>query len=101
MTNHVYTPDYLLSGMNRYNRLPADVREVLEKTGRDLQPWVYETAARLDGELLADLKKSGMAVNEADRASFVAASKAIYDEFGKAVPGGEQWVEQALALAKQ
>jgi len=94
MTGHVYTPAFLAAGSRKFNSLPADVREILEKTAQDVQPFVYRTAAQLDGELIDKIKAAGTQVNEADKNAFIAASKAVYEEFGKEVPGrcrpGEQ-----------
>jgi TRAP-type transport system periplasmic protein len=99
LTNHVYTPGYLVAGSEKWARLPADLRIDLEGIARDTQAYVYETGARIDEELLRKMKDSGMQVNEIDRESFVKASKAIYARFGEIVPGGEAWIETALALA--
>jgi tripartite ATP-independent transporter DctP family solute receptor len=98
MTGHVYTPAYLTAGTRKFASLPADVREILEKTARDVQPFVYKTAAELDGELIAKIKAAGTKVNEPDKNAFIAASKAVYDEFGKEVPGGAELVRKAVAL---
>ena len=73
---------------------------MLEETARETQAFVYETAARLETELLADLKAGGMAVNEADKAAFIAASKSIYDEFGSSVSGGQEMVDKAISLGE-
>jgi TRAP-type C4-dicarboxylate transport system substrate-binding protein len=59
---------------------------------------VYETAARDDDELLGKLKQAGMQVNDVDKDAFVAASKSIYDEFGKEVPGAKELIDRATAL---
>ena len=99
LTNHVYTPGYLVTGTEKWARLPADLRADLERVARETQGYVYETGARIDEELLHKMKDSGMEINEIDRESFVNASKAIYRRFGEIVPGGEQWIETALALA--
>lgn len=98
MTGHVYTPAYLTAGKRKWDSLPADVREILEQTARDLQPFVYETAAQLDNELLENIQKAGVAVNDPDKDAFIAASKAVYEEFGKEVPAGAALVEKAIAL---
>jgi tripartite ATP-independent transporter DctP family solute receptor len=98
MTGHVYTPAYLTAGTRKFASLPADVREILEKTARDVQPFVYKTAAELDGELIAKIKAAGTKVNEPDKNAFIAASKAVYAEFDKEVPGGSQLVDKAVAL---
>ncbi|MCU0931328.1 MAG: TRAP transporter substrate-binding protein [Serpentinimonas sp.] len=98
MTGHVYTPAFLTAGARKFNSLPADVREILEKTAQDVQPFVYKTAAELDNELLDKIKAAGTQVNEADKNAFIAASKAVYEEFGKEVPGGADLVNKAVAL---
>jgi tripartite ATP-independent transporter DctP family solute receptor len=101
LTNHVYSPSYLATGKERWESLPADVREAVRQAARDTEDWVLETAERLDRELLAELRQEGMEINEADRSRFVAASKTIYEEFGAEVPGGAEWTRQALALAEE
>ena len=98
LTGHVYTPAYLTAGRS-WDRLPADVRKTLEEVAREMEPVALEIAERLDDELLDKMKQAGIAVNEADKPAFVAASKAIYDEFASSVPGGEDLVKRALALA--
>jgi TRAP-type transport system periplasmic protein len=46
------------------------------------------------------MKQAGIAVNEADKQSFVNASKNIYTEFAKEVPGGQALIDKALSLSK-
>jgi tripartite ATP-independent transporter DctP family solute receptor len=100
LSGHVYTPAYLTVGMKRYDALPADVRKILEDTAKDTQAYVYQVAAKDDDELLGKLKKDGMQVNEVDKDAFVAASKGIYDEFGKEVTGAKALIDRAIALGK-
>jgi tripartite ATP-independent transporter DctP family solute receptor len=100
LTGHVYTPAYVTVGSKKWATLPADVRKMLEDTARDLQSYVYSTAEKDENELLAKLKAAGMQVNEVDKQAFVAASKNIYDEFSKEVPGSRELIDKALALAK-
>jgi tripartite ATP-independent transporter DctP family solute receptor len=101
LSGHVYTPAYLVVGAKRYANLPADVRKVLEDTARETQAFVYETAAKDETELLAKLKQAGMQVNEVDKDAFIAASRPIYDEFGKEVDGAKALIDKAVALGKQ
>ena len=44
------------------------------------------------------MKAAGIQVNEVDSAAFVAASGAIYEEFGKEVPGASELIIKAQAL---
>jgi tripartite ATP-independent transporter DctP family solute receptor len=98
LSYHVYTPAYLMVGATKWASLPPDVRKVLEDTAKETQAFVYETAARDDTALLAKLKEAGMQVNEVDQAAFVAASKPIFEEFGKEVPGAKELIDRAVAL---
>ncbi|MDH5534699.1 MAG: TRAP transporter substrate-binding protein [Betaproteobacteria bacterium] len=99
LTGHVYTPAYITVGAKKWASLPADVRKTLEDTAKEVQAFVYETAAKDETDLLQKLKAAGMQVNEADKAAFVKASKAIYDEFGKDVAGSKALIDKALSLA--
>jgi tripartite ATP-independent transporter DctP family solute receptor len=100
LTGHVYTPAYATVGAKKWGALPADVRKVLEDTAKELQAFVYATAEKDENELLQKIKAAGVQVNEADKAAFVKASKAVYDEFGQSVKGSKELIDKALALAK-
>ncbi len=99
LTGHVYTPGYCLVGASQYAKLPADVRKILEETAQGLQEFVYETAERLEKELLEKMKGS-VEINQADKEAFIDASAAIYEEFGSSVPGGADLIKTAQGLGK-
>ena len=99
LTGHVYTPGYCLVGANAYAKLPADVRKILEETAQGMQEFVYETAERLEKELLEKMKGS-VEINQADKQAFIQASDAIYKEFGTSVPGGADLIKHAQRLGK-
>jgi TRAP-type transport system periplasmic protein len=99
LTGHVYTPAYVLAGKNKWESLPEEVRQILEETARETQAFVYETAARLEEELLTKINdESDIEVNEADKDAFIEASKPIYEEFGSQVEGGKAIVDKAVEL---
>jgi tripartite ATP-independent transporter DctP family solute receptor len=100
LTGHVYTPAYLTVGSKKWATLPADVRKILEGTAKEVQAFVYAAAEKDDSELIGKIKAAGVQINEADKAAFVAASKPVYEEFGKEVKGSKELIETALALAK-
>jgi tripartite ATP-independent transporter DctP family solute receptor len=99
MSGHVYSPTYLVAGAS-WSRLPADVQKVLSDAAKEVQPIALATGQRLDDELLDKIKASGIKVNEVDKDAFIKASKAVYEEFGKEVPGGRELIDKALALGK-
>jgi tripartite ATP-independent transporter DctP family solute receptor len=99
MTGHVYTPAFVTAGAS-WSRLPADVQKILADTAKEVEPQILALAEKLDNELVEKMKKSGIAVNEPDKAAFVNASKAIYEEFSRQVPGGQALIDKSLSLAK-
>ncbi len=100
ITGHVYTPAYVTVSAKHWAKLSADIRSVLEETAKETQGFVYKTAAKLEVDLLAQLKQGGMTVNNANKTAFIQASGPIYDEFGSSVNGGKDLIDQALSLAK-
>ncbi|MEY3381834.1 MAG: hypothetical protein RL468_2432 [Pseudomonadota bacterium] len=100
LSGHVYTPAYLTVGARRYGGLPEDVRKALEEAARETQAFVYETATKDESELLAKLRQSGIQVNEVNKDAFIAASKTIYEEFGKEVAGAKALIDKSVALGK-
>jgi tripartite ATP-independent transporter DctP family solute receptor len=100
MTGHVYTPAFLAAGKTKFAMLPADVQAILAQAAKDTQPYVYEQAAKLDNQLLDKIKDAGVKVNDVDKDAFIAASKAVYEEFGKEVPDGAKLVDKAIELGK-
>ena len=99
LTGHVYTPAYVTVGLDRWKRLPESVRTLVEQVAKETQPFVYETAVRLEEEDLAAMEASGIEVNEADRAAFRAASQPLYDEFAATVEGGGELIAKALSVS--
>jgi len=100
LTGHVYTPSYLVVSTKKWATLPADVRRILEETAKDTQAWVYEKAAKDNEELLVKMKAAGIQVNNANKDAFIAASKPVYQEFAKEVPGAQAVIDRAIALGK-
>jgi tripartite ATP-independent transporter DctP family solute receptor len=101
MTGHVYTPAYLLAGKNRWESLPEEVQQILEDSAKETQAFVYETAARLETELLEKIKaESDIEINESDKDAFIDASGPIYEEFGAQVEGGKDAIDKAISLGQ-
>jgi tripartite ATP-independent transporter DctP family solute receptor len=100
LTGHVYTPAYLVVGTKKWASLPADIRKILEDTAKETQAFVYQTAEKDDTDLLNKLKSAGMQVNTPNKDAFIAASKPVYDEFAKEVPGSKEIIDRAIALGK-
>ena len=99
VTGHVYSPAYPTAGKAAFEKLPADVQEVLQSTAREMAEWARAEGAAADDDLKNKLAGAGMAVNVADRAAFVEASSPIYEQFASEVPTGKALIDGALALS--
>ncbi|MGC3874688.1 TRAP transporter substrate-binding protein [Halomonas sp. GXIMD04776] len=97
LSNHVYTPAYVLAGAS-WNRLPEDVRKVLVETAEEVETYALEQGAELDDSLLAKFEEAGMKINKVDTQAFVDGSAAIYEKFGNEVEGGKEMIEKVDAL---
>ena len=98
MTDHVYTPAYLVVSPKKWSTLPAELRKEVEQAAKETQPFVYENGAKMDKDLLGKIKEAGLKVNDADKAAFQKASKPVYDEFSQEVPHGKEMIDKAIAL---
>ena len=97
LSNHVYTPAYLTAGAS-WNRLPEEVRTVLEEVALEMEDFALEEGLRLDEETLVKMRDEGMEVNEVDFDAFVEASQAIYDKFSEEVDGGQELIDTVASL---
>ena len=97
LSDHVYTPAYLIVSERYWKTLPKDVQQVLAKTAVEVGDFARSEGARLDKEILEKIQGK-LKVNEVDKEAFVKASKPVYDDFGKEVPGGKELVDRILQL---
>lgn len=100
ITGHVYTPAYVVVHKDQWNKVPADVRKIVEKAAQDTQKFVYKRAAELEVSLLKVIKDAGVKVNKANRKAFVDGSAAVYKQFGDEVGTGNALIKKVSGLAK-
>jgi len=97
LTGHVYTPAYLIVGEDFWKKLPADAQQTIARIAWTMGDVARAEGERLDRELQAKLAPP-MRANEVDKEAFIKASAAIYEEFGKQVPGGTDLVKLIQSL---
>jgi tripartite ATP-independent transporter DctP family solute receptor len=97
LSGHVYTPAYLVIGEDAWKKLPNDVQVTLSKIASEMGDFARSEGERLDKELMEKIAPP-MKANEVDKDAFIKASKAIYDEFGKEVPGGVELIKLVQSL---
>ena len=85
----------------RWEGLPPDVRTILEEEARATQAFVYETAARMDEELLVQIGQAGVSINAPEADAFLRASTSMYEEYAEAVGAGADLVSRAEAAGSR
>ena len=99
LTGHVYSPSYIVVSESFWQKLPPDQRQVIERLALEIGDFCRATGERLDRELLEKMIASGTTkVNDVDKEAFIRASAAVYDEFGKEVPGATELVKLFQSL---
>ncbi|MCP9340241.1 TRAP transporter substrate-binding protein [Stutzerimonas xanthomarina] len=97
MSNHVYTPAFVVAGAS-WKRLPDEVRTVLSDAAMELEDFALKQGEELDNSLVAKMKEAGMEVNEVDQQAFIDGSDAIYAKFSEEVDGGKEMLEKVRQL---
>ena len=97
LTGHVYTPAYLIVSEDFWKKLPKDVQDTISKLAWAAGDFARSEGERLDKELISKLAPP-MQVNEPNKDLFIKASGAIYEEFGKEIPGGAELVKLIQSL---
>ncbi|MBI2959769.1 MAG: TRAP transporter substrate-binding protein [Betaproteobacteria bacterium] len=97
LTGHVYTPGYLIVNEAFWQKLPKDVQQTIAKIAWATGDFARSEGERLDRELISKLAPP-MRVNEADKEAFIKASSAVYEEFGKQIPGGADLIRIIQSL---
>ena len=96
LAGHVYTPAYLTVSAQHWQRIPEELRRVIEETAREVQDSVYQTAAELDANAVDQLEQAGIQINRPQLDAFRQASQPVYAEFASQVAGGQELIDRAL-----
>jgi tripartite ATP-independent transporter DctP family solute receptor len=94
LTNHVYTPTFLLSSRKFWDGLTPEQHRVFKEVGESITDAAYKFAADLEKETLAKMNEHS-AVNEIDFKSFQTATEQLYAEHVKAQ--GDNWLKLVRA----
>src|SRR5262249_15763060 len=98
LTNHVYTPAYLLGNPDELAKLPPDVSNRLILIASEMEDWVLERAALLDRELLLKLQPF-IKITQSDPLTFTLLSVPAYREYANTVPKGRTLIKAIFQAA--
>jgi tripartite ATP-independent transporter DctP family solute receptor len=96
LSNHVFTPTYLLINEKLYQAMPAPVRQALAEAGAEAQTWQRAENVRREESELQQAKTKGMQVNSVDVKAFVPLARPVWDEFAASV--GKELLDRIAAL---
>jgi tripartite ATP-independent transporter DctP family solute receptor len=96
LSNHVYTPAFLIMGLDRWRSLNERDRRVLLESAVQAREFNYGEAGKKEQKNLNLMRSRGVKITEVDRRAFVEASKSIYDEFARSVREGAELITKAL-----
>lgn len=99
LTNHLYTPAFLVAREEQFNKLPPDAQSSIVKTAREIEKWSQDTGEQQDRIFLAKVRER-LQVNDADLIEFYhVAAKSVYRDFSMTVPKGGELIKKIEALA--
>lgn len=82
LTRHTYSAIHLLMSKRKYDRLPEDVKAAIDAAGMEAVEAQREAVAKLEQQVLDDLRAAGMKVNDIkDPGQFRAMVAPVYEEF--------------------
>lgn len=92
LSDHLYSPAFLIAHQGAFDALPEPVREIISSEAIAMEDWIQETAIVMESELV-DWLDQRMQVSHADVEAFQAASRPLYGDFIRQVPGGAKMIE--------
>jgi tripartite ATP-independent transporter DctP family solute receptor len=83
ISNYIWTANFWYMNKARYEGLPADQRQALDKAVTDTTAWYRGQLDSVYAELLKTLKAKGVLVNEVETASFRTAVAPVYAQYSE------------------
>lgn len=92
MSDHLYSPAFLVASQAQLDNLPAPVRAIIAAEALTMERRVANIAIEMESGLVDELDRV-MAISHVDIEAFRAASRTVYGDFVRAVPGGAKMIE--------
>jgi TRAP-type C4-dicarboxylate transport system substrate-binding protein len=83
LTEHMVATGLFMMSRKTYDRLPADLREIIVRAAGEACAYEREIDERLNDENLKRLIATGVQVNEVDKEPFIQRSAPIQDKLAK------------------
>ena len=97
LSDHLYSPAYLVTRKATFDSLPAPVQAIIAAEAKGVERWIYAMAIDMESDLIDELDQN-MTVTHIDAEAFKEASRPVYGEFVRTVRGGAKMIETVEAL---
>ncbi|MBQ5670891.1 MAG: TRAP transporter substrate-binding protein [Oscillospiraceae bacterium] len=98
MVNYQYQPKDMIFSLTTWNKLPADVQEVLKECAKIYGDEHRKAIVDNEASMLADLEAAGMVITYPDVQPFIDAAQPVYEDFYAANDWAEDLVNRINAL---
>lgn len=98
LSNHVYTPGYLIASKIWWDKVPPENQKIILEAAKEAGDKSRAYGEAADKKVVDELKAKGMQVNEVDFAAFMAASKPVYDKAKELI--GADFINNLLQAVK-
>lgn len=90
LTNHTYSPSFLLVSKSFWNSLSEDEQQTFQQVADEMSKDAYQAAAELEQGYL-DKMEAEIAINGVDAAAFQEKAQSVYENYVKEY--GDAWLE--------
>jgi TRAP-type C4-dicarboxylate transport system substrate-binding protein len=99
LSDHLYSPAYLIARKTRLDALPPAVHGIVSTEAQAIERWIYDKAIQMESDLLDRLDQR-MQISHADTGALRKASRPLYGEFIRTVSGGAKMIELIEAMSE-
>lgn len=83
LSGHIWNSDNFNVSKMHWDKLPKDIQDVIQRNASKYAIYERMLTQQSENEIIAELKKKGMQVNEVDTRPFRVATQPIYDQYAK------------------
>ncbi|AKL93805.1 TRAP dicarboxylate transporter, DctP subunit [Clostridium aceticum] len=81
LSRHTYSPATIMMSLKEFNKLPADIQEIIEKSAQEAAEYARAVNTESEEVQLQELIERGMEITEVDVEAFQAAVSSVYDKY--------------------
>ena len=93
MVNYQYQPKDMIFSLTTWNKLPADIQEVLLECAKEFGAEHRKAIVDSEAQMLAELEAAGMEIGYPDTAPFIEQAQSVYEDFY----AQNDWAEDLVA----